>query len=137
MMNNDKLFLLFTPEELKRQFYEIGRKMASEENGRTVFMTVAKSPPNKGFEFQAHDKVNAMIVGTSLAPIRERGKSDVLRHLMTSIAAQHKLEKEWLDNVERMQITHAYIDECPTIEPCPEPKPKNKPWYGKFNKGKY
>jgi len=105
-------FRLISADEFKRQFYELGRKLASSDN------------------------TQAVIVGTLLAPIRERGKSDVLRRLIALLAKEQALEKAWLDNVERMQITHAYIDECPTLE-APKPTLKNKPWYGKFNKGRY
>lgn len=74
--------------------------------------------------------------GTAFMQMVNRAGKSVLLPLIRKYEAEAIKQRQEAEDYRR-GITHAWFDEFATIAPAAEPKPKNKPWYGKFNKGKY
>ena len=71
-----------------------------------------------------------------LGTYNRAGKSDVMQEFLKAITLQELENSKRLD-YRRGQITGVWFDESADIMEPPKPIPKNKPWYGKFNKRKY
>lgn len=76
-------------------------------------------------------------IKTSPTLMYNRAGKSILLPLIKKFDLAALAMRQEQDDYRRGQITGAWYDESASIMEPPKPKPKNKPWYGKFNKNKY